>query len=100
TESGCRRGWRSGNHMMTNSGSVLGRASPIDGPQAWLRLAVGVVLSTIGGVGMWAVGVVLPVVQAEFGVDRADASLPYTATFVGFAVGNVRDVRAILRYAY
>jgi MFS family permease len=86
--------------MMTNAGSVRGRASPIDGPQAWLRLAVGVVLSTIGGVGMWAVVVVLPAVQAEFGVDRADASLPYTATMVGFAVGNVLVGRAIDRYGY
>lgn len=85
---------------MTNAGSVRGRASPIDGPQAWLRLAVGVVLSTIGGVGMWAVVVVLPAVQAEFGVDRADASLPYTATMVGFAVGNVLVGRTIDRYGY
>ena len=31
----------------------------------------------------------LPAIQAEFGVDRADASLPYTATMVGFALGGV-----------
>ena len=51
--------------------------SPTDSAAAWLRLAVAVVLSTIGGVGMWSVVVALPAVQAEFGVARADASLPY-----------------------
>lgn len=37
---------------------------------------------------MWVVVIVLPDVQTDFGVDRAGASLPYTATMVGFAVGN------------
>lgn len=74
--------------------------SLIDGRFAWMRLAVSVVLATIGGVGMWAVVVVLPQVQAEFGVDRADASLPYTATMVGFAAGNVVVGRAIDRFGY
>jgi len=72
-----------------------GRAGDIDGPYAWLRLAISVLLGTVGGVGMWAVVVVLPAVQAEFGVDRADASLPYTATMIGFALGNVVIGRAI-----
>ncbi|WP_244480837.1 MFS transporter [Mesorhizobium sp. Root157] len=57
-------------------------------------------LGTIGGVGMWAVVVVLPSVQAEFGVDRASASLPYTAAMVGFAVGNIVIGRAIDRMGY
>jgi MFS family permease len=64
-------------------------AADIDGAYAWTRLAISVLLATIGGAGMWAVVVVLPAVQAEFGVDRADASLPYTATMLGFAFGNV-----------
>lgn len=72
----------------------------IDGAYAWLRLAVSVLLATIGGAGMWTVVVVLPAVQAEFGVDRADATLPYTATMVGFALGNVFMGRAIDRYGY
>src|SRR5258708_403350 len=46
-------------------------------------------LSTIGGVGMWSVVVALPAVQAEFGVARADASLPYTLTMLGFGVGGI-----------
>ena len=31
----------------------------------------------------------LPAIQAEFGVDRGGASLPYTATLVGFAIGGM-----------
>lgn len=31
---------------------------------------------------------VLPALQAEFGIDRSGASLPYTATMLGFAVGG------------
>jgi MFS family permease len=46
-------------------------------------------VSTIGGVGMWSVVVALPAVQAEFGVPRAAASLPFTLTMLGFAVGGV-----------
>ena len=38
---------------------------------------------------MWGVVVALPAVQAEFAVDRAGASLPYTLTMVGFALGGV-----------
>lgn len=46
-------------------------------------------LGTIGSIGFWGVVVILPEVQAEFGVDRSDASMPYTLTMVGFAAGNV-----------
>ncbi len=77
-----------------------GRAGGIDSTYAWTRLAVSVLLATIGGAGMWAVVVVLPAVQAEFGVDRAAASIPYTATMVGFAAGNVLVGRAIDRVGY
>jgi MFS family permease len=60
-----------------------------DSGYAWWRLAAAMALGTIGGVGMWSSVVVLPVIQAEFGIDRGDASLPYTATMLGFAVGGV-----------
>jgi MFS family permease len=53
------------------------------------RLAASLALSTIGGIGLWSVVVALPAIEAEFGVDRGGASLPYTATMVGFAVGGV-----------
>jgi len=59
-----------------------------DGPYAWFRLAISILLSTLGGAGMWVVVIVLPAVQNDFGIDRAGASLPYTATMLGFAAGN------------
>ena len=75
---------------MTSTNSAAGvRPGLVDGPYAWFRLAVSVLLGTIGSIGMWAVVVVLPAVQADFGVDRASASLPYTMTMIGFAAGNV-----------
>jgi MFS family permease len=61
----------------------------IDGPYAWLRLALAVTLGTLGSVGMWSVVVALPAVQAEFGSGRGEASLPYTLTMIGFAFGAV-----------
>src|ERR1043166_4219826 len=56
---------------------------------AWVRLFAALVLSAIGGVGMWSVIVVLPAVQAEFGVARSAASLPYTATMLCFGFGGI-----------
>jgi MFS family permease len=50
---------------------------------------VSLLLMTIGGAGMYAVTVVLPRVQADFAVDRADASLPYTMTMIGFGFGGI-----------
>jgi MFS family permease len=60
-----------------------------DSSYAWWRLAASMALGTIGGVGMWSSVVVLPAIQAEFGIARGDAALPYTATMLGFAVGGV-----------
>jgi MFS family permease len=60
-----------------------------DSAQAWLRLAATMLISTIGGVGMWSVVVSLPAVQAEFAVPRAEATLPFTLAMVGFAIGGV-----------
>ncbi len=56
---------------------------------AWRRLAYALAIATIGGVGMWSVVVALPAIQAEFGVDRADASLPYTLVMLGFGFGGI-----------
>ena len=56
---------------------------------AWTRLLVSLLLMTIGGSGMYAVTVVLPRVQADFGVSRSDASLPYTLTMIGFGLGGI-----------
>lgn len=61
----------------------------VESASAWTRLTVSLVLSTIGGVGMWSVVVALPAVQSEFGVARADASLPYTLTMVCFGLAGL-----------
>ena len=61
----------------------------LDSRQSWVRLAAIVGLATLGGAGMWSVVVVLPYVQAEFGATRAEASLPYTLTMIGFATGGI-----------
>ena len=54
-----------------------------------MRLAVALALMTIGSSAMYVIAVVLPAVQKEFGVARADASLPYTLLMVGFGVGGI-----------
>ena len=56
---------------------------------AWTRLLAGLLLSAIGGVGMWSVIVALPAVQAEFEVARSAASLPYTMTMICFGLGGI-----------
>lgn len=65
---------------------------------AWLRLGTAVAIATIGGVGMWSVVVALPAIQAEFGVARSDAALPYTLGMIGFAVGGVLTGRLADRF--
>jgi MFS family permease len=47
---------------------------------------------------MFAVAVVLPEVQAEFGVSRSEASLPYTLMMIGFGVGGVYMGRIVDRW--
>ena len=64
-------------------------ASLTDSPYAVMRLMVTLLLMTIGGGCMYLTAVVLPAVQAEFGVTRADASLPYTLMMIGFGIGGV-----------
>lgn len=56
---------------------------------AWTRLAITLLLSTIGGVGMWSVVVALPTVQADFGAARGDASLAYTLTLISFGLSSI-----------
>ena len=60
-----------------------------DSRQAWIRLAVALALMTIGSGAMYVVSVVLPSVQKEFNVARADASLPYTLLMIGFGIGGI-----------
>src|SRR5215468_2651772 len=74
------------------------RSPAADSRYAWWRLVASLALSTIGGVGLWAAVVVLPTIQAEFGVGRGGASVPYTAAMVGFAIGGVLMGRVADRF--
>jgi MFS family permease len=58
---------------------------------------VSVMLAIVGCAGMWIVVLILPTVQAEFGTDRADASLPFTFMTFGFALGNLVGGRYVDR---
>jgi MFS family permease len=60
-----------------------------DSRQAWVRLALALLIGSIGSVGMWSVVVVLPVVQPEFGATRGAVSLAFTLTMLGFGLGGV-----------
>jgi MFS family permease len=73
-------------------------ASGVESRYAWTRLAASTLLSTIGNVGMWSVVVVLPALQTEFGVARADASLPYALAMAGFACGSAVVGRLVDRF--
>jgi MFS family permease len=84
----CPVSWQEARAMSSPAHSAI-PGDGIESTYAWLRLAAAVLISTIGGVGMWSVVVVLPAVQAEFGSARADASMPYTLTMIGFAAGGV-----------
>jgi MFS family permease len=60
-----------------------------ESPYAWLRLAASLLITTIGGVGLWSIAVVMPIVEADFGVARADATIPFTLLMIGFAAGGI-----------
>ncbi|MFM7003920.1 MAG: MFS transporter, partial [Limnohabitans sp.] len=64
-------------------------ADLIDSSYAARRLFITLLLMTLGGSSMYVVSVVLPEVQKEFGISRADASLPYTLMMLGFGAGGL-----------
>lgn len=73
-------------------------SADLDSVAAWRRLIAAVAFAAIGGVGLWSSVVVLPTVEAEFGVDRGGASIPYTATMVAFAIGGAVMGRLVDRF--
>ena len=75
--------------MILKTGIHTSAENLVDSGYAWMRLAVSMALGTVGSIGFWGVIVILPAVQAEFSIDRADASIPYTLTMVGFGAGNM-----------
>ena len=69
-----------------------------DSRQAWTRLAVAVLIGSLGSVGMWSVVVALPVVQADFAATRGTASLAFTLVMLGFGIGQVVTGKISDRY--
>ena len=69
-----------------------------DSRYSWTRLALTLCVGTVINAGMWAIIVIMPAVEAEFGGSRAMASLPYTLTMIGFATGNYVIGRAVDRF--
>jgi MFS family permease len=69
-----------------------------DSRRAWMRLAVAVLIGSLGSVGMWSVVVALPVVQSEFAATRGTASLAYTMVMLGFGSGAVLTGKITDRY--
>lgn len=61
----------------------------VDAGPAWVRLAIAVCISALGGAGMWSVVVAIPAVETAFGASRAGASFAYTLLMLGFAGGGV-----------
>ena len=84
--------------MSSRHTDVGAGVSEVESTYAWLRLTASFLIGTIGSVGMWSVVVALPAVQTEFGVDRGDASLPYTVTLLSVALGSVMMGRLVDRY--
>ncbi len=78
--------------------ALTGIGGSLDGAAAWRRLAAALALATIGGVGLWSAVVVLPTIEAEFGVDRGGASIPYTMTMIAFALGRALSGRLADRF--
>jgi MFS family permease len=77
---------------------MAAKGAGTDSAYAAARLAVTLVLATIGACGMYIVPVVLPGVQAEFGVGRAEAAMPYSLLMVGFGIGGLLMGRLADRY--
>ena len=63
--------------------------SLIDSRTAAWRLLTTLGLVVLGNSSMYVVSVVLPAVQTEFGIGRADASLPYTLMMVCLGLGGL-----------
>ena len=75
--------------MTTHASAGGNPAHDIDSRYAWMRLCIALAIGTIGSVGMWSFVVALLAVQADFGVARGEASLPFTLTMIGFGAGGI-----------
>ncbi len=73
-------------------------ATVLDSKASFTRLGLCMIAGTVVNFGMWAAILVLPKVQADFGIDRADASISFTCAMIGFALGNLLLGRWVDRY--
>lgn len=61
----------------------------VDSAGAWCRLSLVLVMSVVVGVGMWSIVVILPAIQSDLGITRAQASFPYVFTMIGYGLGGI-----------
>ena len=83
--------------MVSTTEQPVHSSGEIDGRHAWIRLVASLVIGAAGGVGLWSSVVLISATEARFEVDRADASLPYTATMLGILAGNILIGRMVDR---
>lgn len=69
-------------------GKVMSVHPILDSRYSWARLCLTMGAALVANVGIWMIIAVLPDIEAEFGASRAWASVPYTTTMIGFALGN------------
>ncbi len=66
----------------------MDRSDILDSASSWQRLLVALLIGLVANAGMWAVVVIMPAVEAEFALTRADTSLPYMLSMLGYGLGN------------
>ena len=66
----------------------MDKSDIVDTQYSWQRLFVALVIGLVANAGMWAVVVIMPAVEAEFALTRAEASMPYTLSMLGYGLGN------------
>ena len=72
--------------------------SLVDSRQAVVRLLAALGIMTVAACGMYVVPVVLPQVQSDFGVSRADASMPFSVLMVAYGFGGLAMGKLADRY--
>ena len=69
----------------------------LDSRYSWGRLGITLAIGSVSSVGIWAFIAILPAAQAEFGLGRGGASIPYAVSMLGFALGNLLVGRMVDR---
>ena len=59
-----------------------------DSLYSWLRLAVSMVIGLVASASMWAVVVIMPSVELELSLTRAETSMPFTLLMLGYGLGS------------